>query len=99
LEPYIFEFDRMSETNEIVMVSELGNNLFPLVIGSFFIVGGILGKRFTTGLATKTPVPAWYGRPWIIGFGMFLLAGAIAHRPWGHTGPGVRSHTGPGVRS
>jgi hypothetical protein len=59
-------------------MNELAKNVLPLTLGFVFITGGILGKRFSTGLTGGRPAPAWYGRTWLIGFGTFLVGGAIA---------------------
>lgn len=54
-------------------VSLLGN-LLALSFGILFMVGGVFGRRFTVGLSGKTTASPWYGRTWLIGNGLFLLA-------------------------
>jgi hypothetical protein len=49
-------------------------NFLVLSFGILLIAGGIFGRRFTLGLAGRTPVSPWYGRTWLIGNGLFLLA-------------------------
>jgi hypothetical protein len=41
-----------------------------------FMFGGVFGRRFTVGLSGKTTASPWYGRMWLIGNGLFLLAAA-----------------------
>jgi hypothetical protein len=49
-------------------------NFLALSVGVLLIAGGIFGRRFTLGLSGKTTVSPWYGRAWLIGNGLFLLA-------------------------
>jgi hypothetical protein len=49
-------------------------NFLALSFGILLIAGGIFGRRFTVGLSGRTTVSPWYGRTWLIGNGLFLLA-------------------------
>ena len=49
-------------------------NLLALSLGLLLIAGGIFGRRFTVGLSGKIKAFPWYGRAWLIGNGLFLLA-------------------------
>jgi hypothetical protein len=49
-------------------------NFLALSFGILLIAGGIFGRRFTVGLSSRTTVSPWYGRTWLIGNGLFLLA-------------------------
>lgn len=53
-------------------------NLLPLLFGTLLIAAGTFGHRFSIGLHGKVIVPAWYGRSWLIGNGVFLVAAATA---------------------
>ena len=54
------------------------NSFFPLILGSLSILGGILGNRFVAGVSGKVKVSPWYGRVWLIGFGLTLMAAGLA---------------------
>ncbi len=55
------------------MLNLLGNFL-ALLVGILLVTGGIFGRRFALGLSGKTTVSPWYGRAWLTGNGLFLLA-------------------------
>jgi hypothetical protein len=49
-------------------------NFLALSFGILLIAEGIFGRRFTVGLSGTTTASPWYGRTWLIGSGLFLLA-------------------------
>jgi len=77
MERQFYERGNMPQGHAIAEVHERINllgNLLALSFGILFIVGGVLGRRFTVGLSGKTTASPWYGRGWLIGNGLFLLA-------------------------
>ena len=42
--------------------------------GILLIAGAIFGRRFTVGLSARTATSRSYGRIWLVGNGLFLLA-------------------------
>lgn len=52
--------------------------MIPLILGAFLILLAIIGKRFHAGLMTRTQIPAWQGRTWLLLMGGSLFLFGLA---------------------